>query len=97
MKKRILQILAISFLAFGFTSCKKCKDCEYKVEWTFGSDADTDALYQSMGYDDTQDYYNQMYSNLLPAADEFCDDELDDVEDYEEVVPGMYRFYTDCK
>tara|TARA_B100001758_G_scaffold217676_1_gene204636 strand:- start:8082 stop:8378 length:297 start_codon:yes stop_codon:yes gene_type:complete len=98
MKKIILQTLAIAFLAITFTSCEKCKDCEYKIEWTFISDADTDALYQSMGYDDTQDYYNQLYSNVLPAAEELCDDELEEAESAADVtVPGAYRIYIDCK
>ena len=93
--KKYLLLLAVSGLFL--TSCEKCKDCEYKMEWQFVNDASTDDLYQSMGYANTQDYYDQFYSNVLPASEEFCGDELEAVEGYDQTIPGAYRIYIDCK
>jgi hypothetical protein len=105
MKKRILQIVAISFLAFGFTSCKKCKDCEYKIDWkiTDGySQEELDALdaqYQATFGMDYEEYYLDFYSSAFTSVnDEYCGDDLEEIEDMTDVnLAGYYRMYWECK
>ncbi len=101
MKTKILLFALIGSL-FYMTSCSKeedntpsCKDCGISVELLMHDTtlAYYDDIYQAMGFEDTQDYYDQMY----PEVEELCGDDLAEAEAEEDiVVPGMYRMYVDC-
>ncbi|MAW21227.1 MAG: hypothetical protein CMD16_02385 [Flavobacteriales bacterium] len=91
MKKRILQVLAISFLAFGFTSCKKCKDCEIKVDLT-SSYGLTDADCQATFGMNCEDYLTQGYD-----SQEYCGDDLEAIEETDAVTGVGYSVYWECK
>ena len=90
MKKYLLLIvLAGVFL----TSCKKCKDCEVKVEVLSTSTLD-DAACQAAFQMDCQAYYNSLYAG---TATEYCGDDLDAAEETADVSTVDYRIYWDCK
>ncbi len=85
--------LLIAVTGLFFTSCKKCKDCEVKVEVLSTSTLDDDACEEAFGMN-CQDYYDSMYS---ATATEFCGDDLEAAEATEDVTTVDYRIYWDCK
>ena len=101
--KKYLLLLAVSGLFL--TSCKKCKDCEYKIDWKITEgyttaeitelDAQFELLY-GMGY---EEYYQDLYSSAFTSVnEEYCDDDLEAIEaTTDENLPGYYRLYWDCK
>ena len=99
--KKYLLLLAVSGLFL--TSCKKCKDCEYKVEWKitdgFTSDelAVLDASYMAMYGMTYENYFQSLYAPVNSSA-EYCGDDLEAIEATADVnVAGYYRYYWDCK
>ncbi len=88
MKKCLLLIvLAGVFL----TSCKKCKDCEIKIDLTSSyplTDSDCQATFGM----NCEDYLTQGYT-----ASEYCDDELDAIEETPAVTGVGYSVYWECK
>ncbi len=98
--KKILKFLAIAIIAIGFTSCEKCKDCTPQINWMW-DDAlssqeleDLNSSYQALGYEDADDYYNSLYQF---ETTEFCDEDLNEAEDLNENVAGVYSLSYDCK
>ena len=75
----------------GFTSCKKCKDCEIKINLDSSyplSDADCQETFGM----DCEDYLTQGYT-----SEEYCDDDLDAIESVSDVNGVGYRVYWECK
>ena len=96
MKKIFLLIVLAGAL---LTSCKKCKDCEVKVEVLSTSsmdDAACAAASQATGGTATtcQEYFDDLYS---VTAVEYCGDELEAAEETADVTTTDYRVYWDCK
>jgi|TARA_B110001469_G_scaffold68656_1_gene65375 hypothetical protein len=90
MKKYLLLIvLAGVFL----TSCKKCKDCEVKVEFLSTSSL-TNSDCQLVYGMDCQAYFNSVYA---ATSAEFCGDDLDAAEETADVTTADTRVYWDCK
>ena len=87
MKKYFLLIALAGVL---FTSCKKCKDCEIKIDLTSAyplTDSDCQATFGM----NCEDYLTQGY-----ASEEYCGDELEAAEEVN--VTGIgYTVYWDCK
>ena len=99
MKKYFLLIAVVGLC---LTSCKKCKDCEVKVEVLSTStltDADCAATSSAMGGSATtcQEYYDALLSSSLAPATEYCGDELEAAEATADVTTTEYRVYWDCK
>jgi len=99
MKKCFLLIALAGVL---LTSCKKCKDCEYKVDWqiTDGLSAEdlamNNAQYQLLYGMDYEEYLQQ--GLFTPSSAEYCGDDLDAIEATADVnITGLYRFYWECK
>ena len=89
--KKYLLLIAVAGLFL--TSCKKCKDCEIKVDVLSSSTLD-DAACQEVYNMSCQDYYNSLYAG---TATEYCGDELDAAEATADVSTSDYRIYWDCK
>ena len=104
MKLRLLLIAVISI--FTLTSCEKCKDCTMAYETINGFDsAELDAAAVILGHADFGSFY---IDEVLDGGDgwesgEFCDEDLKDAEDEEELEDvdedGTmdFRVYWDCK
>jgi len=88
-----------------FLGIKKCKDCEYKIDWkiTEGySQSELDELdetYQLLYGMDYEEYYQDFYSSAFSSVnEEYCGDDLEEIEDMADVnVAGFYRIYWECK
>tara|TARA_B100000795_G_scaffold240440_1_gene202620 strand:- start:57 stop:353 length:297 start_codon:yes stop_codon:yes gene_type:complete len=97
--KKVFLLIAVSGMMF--TSCKKCKDCEQKYEFINGAlGADFQQLAEDLGYATYEEYMN---AQIQVSNNEYCDDDLDQIEDFE-VKSDMdfdgtfdYRVYYDCK
>ena len=99
-------ILILSIIAlFTFSSCEKCKDCDYTYEFINENDGtEADAIAILLGYSSWEDWCTSQDS-LLQLNKEYCDDELEDKEDIEYneelgfVQDGVddIRMYFDCK
>ena len=98
--KNILLLVTAGLL---FTSCEKCETCTLGVTdylWDAGLTQEEidaqDAIYQDLGYDNAQAYYDEMFSALAESA-EYCDDDLDAIKETGNVtVPGMYTYGYTC-
>ena len=91
MKKYFLLIAVVGLC---LTSCKKCKDCEVKVEVLSTSTLD-DAACALMGdFATCQEYFDNLYA---ATAIEYCDDDLDAVDGIDLGSTTDYRAYYDCK
>tara|TARA_X000000368_G_C22458469_1_gene462232 strand:+ start:50 stop:361 length:312 start_codon:yes stop_codon:yes gene_type:complete len=97
----ILCIIAL----FTFSSCEKCKDCDYTYQFINGNDGtEADAIAILLGYSSWDDWWTSQDS-LQQLNKEYCDDELEDKEDieYKEelgfIEDGVddIRMYFDCK
>ena len=100
MKLRLLLIAVISI--FTLTSCEKCKDCTMAYETINGFDsAELDAIANDYGYADFGAFYTEEMDGW--ESGEFCDEDLKDAEDEEELEDvdedGTmdFRVYWDCK
>ena len=100
MKLRLLLIAVISI--FTLTSCEKCKDCTMAYETINGFDsAELDAIANGYGYADFGAFYTEEMDGW--ESGEFCDEDLKDAEDEEELEDvdedGTmdFRVYWDCK
>jgi len=97
--------LLIALAGVLFTSCKKCKDCEYKIDWkitegyTTAELAVLDAEYQLLFGMDYEEYYQDFYSSaFISVNEEYCGDDLEEIEDMADVnVAGFYKLYWECK
>ena len=101
MKKLTKTFLLISTCLL-FIACENCKTCEYTITWNWSEGmtateiADSDAVYVTMGYADTQDYYDSLYPAI--AGEEYCDDELDIIEATADIdVAGVYSAGYTCE
>jgi hypothetical protein len=84
--------LLIAFAGSLLTSCQKCKECEIKVEFLPTSSLTESDCQENLGMS-CDDYFNMVYGQ---PAEEFCGDQLDAAEDYEDINED-YRVYWDCK
>ena len=88
MKKYLLLIvLAGVFL----TSCKKCKDCDIKVDLTSAYPL-TDSDCQDTFGMNCEDYLTQGYT-----SEEYCGDDLEAIEEVAPVTGAGFSVYWDCK
>lgn len=99
--KNVALILSVCFM---FSSCQKCETCTVVVKdflWDAGlSQSEIDDLnetYQLLGYNDAQDYYDQLFADAYGAGEEYCDDDLDVIKEEEDItVPGVYTVGWEC-
>ena len=98
-----LFFLPIIFTLLLFNSCEiedECKDCTPQVNWTWDDILTADELqdlnesYQDLGYEDADDYYNSLYQF---ETEEFCGEDLQDAEDYNESTLGAFSLTYDCQ
>ncbi|MFT4903119.1 MAG: hypothetical protein ACI84S_000824 [Thalassomonas sp.] len=87
---KILPILAV-VLAMGFTSCKKCKDCEIKVDLTSAYPLTNSDCQINFGMN-CEDYLTQGYT-----SEEYCGDDLEAIEEVAPVTGAGFSVYWDCK
>mgnify|MGYP001198789441 CR=1 FL=1 len=101
MKK--LFFLPFIFTLLLFTSCEledDCKDCTPQINWTWDDLLSNEELqdlneaYQALGYQDADDYYNSLYQF---ETEEFCGEDLQEAEDLNETVAGVYSITLDCQ
>ena len=101
MKK--LFFLPLIFTLVLFASCEiedECKDCTPQINWLWDDMLTADELqdlneaYQALGYEDADDYYNSLYQF---ETEEFCGEDLQDAEDFNDSVSGVYSFTYDCQ
>ena len=88
MKKYLLLITVSGLL---FTSCEKCKDCEINIDLT-SSYPLTDSDCQSSFGMNCEEYLTQGYT-----SQEYCDDDLDAIEESAAVNGVGYSVYWECK
>ena len=101
MKTKLLLIALVA--GFTFTSCEKCKDCEYSYQFINGSDSDeADVLAILVGYTSFDDLFHATDS-INQLSKESCEDELTDKQNYSEEedfnLDGIneIRYFYDCK
>ena len=88
MKKYLLLIvLAGVFL----TSCKKCKDCDIKVDLTSAYPLTNSDCQINFGMN-CEDYLTQGYT-----SEEYCGDDLEAIEEVAPVTGAGFSVYWDCK
>mgnify|MGYP000857956919 FL=1 len=102
MRKKLFLIALIA--GFTFTSCEKCKDCEYKYE--FINDDDIQPLYELAAIFNNYNSWDDMWhadDSIQSFNREYCDDELSNIKDFSEEFDtdsnqvNDIRFYYDCK
>ena len=101
MKTKLLLIALVA--GFTFTSCEKCKDCEYSYQFINGSDSDeADVLAILVGYTSFDDLFHARDS-INQLSKESCEDELTDKQNHSEEedfnLDGIneIRYFYDCK
>ena len=78
MRKKLFLIALIA--GFTFTSCEKCKDCEYKYE--FINNDSIQPLYELAAMFNNYNSWDEMWNSddsIQALNKEYCDDELSDV------------------
>tara|TARA_Y100000766_G_scaffold280190_1_gene289597 strand:- start:56 stop:376 length:321 start_codon:yes stop_codon:yes gene_type:complete len=104
MNTKLKHLLFILAVGIAFSSCQKCETCTVVVKdflWDDGLTQsqldDLNATYQLLGYNDAQDYYDQLFTGAYGAGEEYCDDDLDVIKDEDDItVPGSYTVGWEC-